>query len=154
MRAALDRTRLGPRTIWVDCDVLQADGGTRTASITGGWVALALAIARLERRGIVPPGVLVRQIAAVSVGIVDGEVVVDLCYEQDARADVDLNVVMTDEGDLVEVQGTAEGAPFARDRLDAMLDAAWSAIGTIVRAQRQALEQGLARLDALDPEAG
>ncbi len=154
LRAALDRARLGPRTIWIDCDVLQADGGTRTASITGGWVALALAVARLERRGIVPPGVLVRQIAAVSVGIVGDEVAVDLCYEQDSRADVDLNVVMTAEGDLIEVQGTAERNPFDRDRLDAMLDAAWAAIGMIARAQRRAVEQGLARLDALDADAG
>ena len=116
LRGVVDRRALGQRTITVDCDVLVADGGTRTASITGGWVALALAVDGLKRRGLVPADapVLGEPLAAVSVGIVDGEPRLDLCYVEDARADVDMNVVMTESGRLVEVQGTAEGAPFAR----------------------------------------
>src|SRR5207248_2718554 len=110
--AALDR--MGECTVWIDCDVLQADGGTRTASITAGYLALAQAVARLESEGAVRPGVVLDPVAAVSVGIMGGEMLLDLCYEEDANAEVDFNVVMTGSGGLVEVQGTAEGTPFSR----------------------------------------
>ena len=112
LRAAVDLPKLGDRQIVVDCDVLQADGGTRTASITGGYVALALAIKRLEKRASSAPGVLQQAVAAVSVGVVNGKAVLDLNYSMDQKADVDMNVVMTSDGRFVEVQGTAEGEPF------------------------------------------
>lgn len=121
LRAAVDLTKLGERQIMVDCDVLQADGGTRTASITGGYVALALAVRRLERRKGVEAGILKQAVAAVSVGIVNGKAVLDLNYQMDQNAAVDMNVVMTADGRFVEVQGTAEGEPFSRAALNAML---------------------------------
>ena len=121
LRAAVDLPKLGDRQIVVDCDVLQADGGTRTASITGGYVALALAVKRLEKRRVVGPGVLHQAVAAVSVGVVNGKAVLDLNYSMDQKADVDMNVVMTSDGRFVEVQGTAEGQPFSRGALNAML---------------------------------
>jgi ribonuclease PH len=139
LRAITDLGRLGERTITVDCDVLQADAGTRTASITGGYVALALAIRGLQERAVVPGDVLRDSVAAVSVGIVDGRPVLDLCYEEDAGADVDCNVVMTGTGRLVEVQGTAEGEPFAREDLDAMLDLASAGIQRLTEIQLDAL---------------
>jgi ribonuclease PH len=139
LRAITDLGRLGERTITVDCDVLQADAGTRTASITGGYVALALAIRGLQERAVVPGDVLRDSVAAVSVGIVDGRPVLDLCYEEDAGADVDCNVVMTGTGRLVEVQGTAEGEPFARGDLDAMLDLASAGIRRLTEIQLDAL---------------
>lgn len=139
LRAITDLGRLGERTITVDCDVLQADAGTRTASITGGYVALALAIRGLQERAVVPGDVLRDSVAAVSVGIVDGRPVLDLCYEEDAGADVDCNVVMTGTGRLVEVQGTAEGEPFARGDLDAMLDLASAGIQRLTEIQLDAL---------------
>jgi ribonuclease PH len=139
LRAITDLGRLGERTITVDCDVLQADAGTRTASITGGYVALALAIRGLQERAVVPGDVLRDSVAAVSVGIVDGRPVLDLCYEEDAGADVDCNVVMTGTGRLVEVQGTAEGEPFAREDLDAMLDLASAGIQRLTEIQLEAL---------------
>ncbi len=139
LRAITDLGRLGERTITVDCDVLQADAGTRTASITGGYVALALAIRGLQERAVVPADVLRDSVAAVSVGIVDGRPVLDLCYEEDAGADVDCNVVMTGTGRLVEVQGTAEGEPFARGDLDAMLDLASAGIQRLTEIQLEAL---------------
>ncbi len=139
LRAITDLGRLGERTITVDCDVLQADAGTRTASITGGYVALALAIRGLQERAVVPGDVLRDSVAAVSVGIVDGRPVLDLCYEEDAGADVDCNVVMTGTGKLVEVQGTAEGEPFARGDLDAMLDLASAGIQRLTEIQLDAL---------------
>ena len=114
LRAAVDMTQLGPRTITIDCDVLQADGGTRTAAVTGGWVALALAVRSLTPLGVDPTAALPRAVAAVSVGLVNGDAVLDLPYVEDARAEVDMNVVMTDAGELVEVQATAEGAPCPR----------------------------------------
>jgi ribonuclease PH len=123
----------------VDCDVLQADGGTRTASITGGYVAVALALRRLSNEGQVPPEALKPPIAAVSVGLVDGEERLDLCYVEDHKADVDLNVAMTDDGRLVEVQGTAEGAPFSQQSLGRMLDLATQGIARLVRRQCEAL---------------
>ena len=139
LRAAVDLDLLGERTLVVDCDVLQADGGTRTAAITGGYVAVALALRRMVERGIVPPTVLRSPVAAVSVGVVGGEVRLDLCYVEDRDADVDLNVVMMEDGSLIEVQGTAEGDPFARETLDRMLDLAARGVAYLVECQREAL---------------
>jgi ribonuclease PH len=139
LRAAVDLDLLGERQCIVDCDVLQADGGTRTAAITGGYVALALAIRKLAGDGVVPPETLRRSVAAVSVGIVDGEPLLDLNYNEDNRADVDLNVVMAGDGRFVEVQGTAEGEPFDRAAVDAMLDLAQSGIQQLVKIQNQVL---------------
>jgi ribonuclease PH len=139
LRGVTDLARLGERTITVDADVLQADAGTRTAAITGGYLALALALRRLAEDGLVPGDLLHDSVAAVSVGIVEGEPRVDLCYEEDAVADVDCNVVMTGGGAIVEVQGTAEGTPFARADLDAMLDLAQAGIARLGEIQRAAL---------------
>jgi len=122
LRAVTDLVALGERTITMDCDVLQADGGTRTAAITGAYVALALALDRLRRDGSLATNPLRMAVAAVSVGVVDGELLLDLCYEEDSRAAVDCNVVWTTDGRLVEVQGTAEGDPFDRATLDALLN--------------------------------
>ena len=130
---------MGECTIWVDCDVLQADGGTRTASITAGYLALGQAVARLSSEGKIPSDVLTDSVAAVSAGIVGGELLLDLAYEEDARAEVDLNVVMTGSGRLVEVQGTAEGTPFGREELDAMLDLAAEGIDRLTAFQREIL---------------
>ena len=130
---------MGEGTITVDCDVLQADGGTRTASITAGYMALAQAISRLERDGSVPSGLLRDSVAAVSAGIVEDEMLLDLCYEEDARAEVDFNVVMTGSGELVELQGTAEGKPFSRAQLEELLDLATKGIASLTRFQRQSL---------------
>lgn len=140
LRAGLDLARLGERTLILDCDVLQADGGTRTAAVTGGYVALALALRRLATQGVVPPDLICTPIAAVSVGVVQGEVRLDLCYEEDSQAEVDLNVVMTGDGRFVEVQGTAEGAPFSRNRLLQMLDLARRGIAALIAAQEEALQ--------------
>ena len=139
LRSITDLSRLGERTITIDCDVLQADAGTRTASITGGYIALALALRGLEAEGKVPGDVLADSVAAVSVGMVGGEPRLDLCYEEDAGAEVDFNVVMTGSGDFVEVQGTAEGTPFSRAALDAMLDLAGRGIEQLTALQRQVL---------------
>ena len=139
LRAVTDLSKLGERTITVDCDVLQADAGTRTASITGGFIALSLALRGLQDRSAVGDDVLRDSVAAVSVGIVNGEPVLDLCYEEDAGADVDANVVMTGSGRLVEVQGTAEGDPFSRAELDALLDLATAGIERLTQFQRDAL---------------
>lgn len=139
LRAAVDLTRLGERTIAVDCDVLQADGGTRVASITGAWVACALAIAKLVKTGALPDKTALRPpIAAVSVGIVGGNVVLDLPYAEDSKADVDMNVVGDESGKLIEVQGTGEQTAFDRRQLDAMLDLAMAGIRTLTAAQRRA----------------
>jgi ribonuclease PH len=139
LRSVTDLSRLGERTITVDCDVLQADAGTRTASITGGYVALALALGGLAEQSLVPGDLLHDSVAAVSVGLVDGEARLDLSYEEDASASVDFNVVMTGTGEFVEVQGTAEGAPFARAELDRLLDLARDGIVTLTSIQREAL---------------
>ncbi len=137
LRAAVDLRALGERTITVDCDVLVADGGTRVTSITGAWVAIGLALRQLVGRGVLADlGALRPPVAAVSVGIVDGQVVLDLPYIEDSRADVDMNVVMTEDGGLIEVQGTAEGAAYSRAQLDAMLDLAAGGIVQIAAAQR------------------
>ena len=140
LRAVVDRKALGERTLYVDCDVLQADGGTRTASISGAYVALALALGRLERRGALAGGVLRDQLAAVSVGVVEGEGLLDLPYAEDSRADVDMNVVGMASGRMIEVQGTGEGGSFDRRELDALLDLAWTGIHAIVARQREAIE--------------
>ncbi|MEZ4330232.1 MAG: ribonuclease PH [Myxococcota bacterium] len=139
LRAVVDRKALGERTLYVDCDVLQADGGTRTASISGAWVALALALARLERRGALAGGVLQDQLGAVSVGLVDGVGLLDLPYEEDSRAEVDMNVVGMGSGRMIEVQGTGEGGSFDRRELDSLLDLAWQGIEGILARQREAL---------------
>jgi ribonuclease PH len=139
LRAVTDLKRLGERTITIDSDVLVADAGTRCASITGGYVALALAIRGLAERGSVPGDLLVDTVAAVSVGVVGGHPLLDLSYEEDAGAEVDCNVVMTGSGRLVEVQGTAEGEPFARSDLDALLDLAESGIKQLTQIQRDVL---------------
>jgi ribonuclease PH len=136
LRAVTDLRRLGERTIVVDCDVLVADAGTRCASITAGYIALALAVRRLEQEGVAKAGVLVDSVAAVSVGVVGGAPVLDLTYEEDAHAEVDCNVVMTGSGALVEVQGTAEGEPFSREELNALLDLAESGISELTKVQR------------------
>jgi ribonuclease PH len=149
LRSAVDLGRLGERAIAIDCDVLDADGGTRTASITGGWVALALALDRLRRSGLVGPGVLRAPVAAISVGLVDERPLLDLCYEEDRDAEVDLNVVGTPAGDVVEVQGTAEGAPIARAALDAMLDVALGAMPALGDLQRAALADAGVELSRL-----
>jgi ribonuclease PH len=140
LRAAVDLRALGERTIAVDCDVLNADGGTRVASITGAWVAVALAIRQLVGKGkLADARALQPPVAAVSVGVVGGEVVLDLPYVEDSKADVDMNIVMTEAGELVEVQGTAEHAAFSRAQLDAMIDLAAVGIRALCRAQREAV---------------
>jgi ribonuclease PH len=121
LRAAVDLTKLGERTIWVDCDVLEADGGTRTASITGGYVALRMAIEKLVEEGRLDVTPLTASVAAVSVGVVDGAPLLDLCYQEDVGAEVDMNVVMTGDGRFIEVQGTAEADPFSNAALQEML---------------------------------
>ena len=138
LRAAVDLQKLGPRTIIVDCDVLQADGGTRTAAVTGGYVAVALALQRLAEHDVVPADVLRTPVAAVSVGVVGGEPMLDLCYAEDAIADVDVNVVMTAGGEYVEVQGTAEGRPFDRATLEELLNLAEKGIGELLVIQKRA----------------
>ena len=140
LRAVIDLEALGERTITLDCDVLQADGGTRTASITGAWIALTDAVATLKRRRAVKKEPLHGQVAAVSVGIVGTDPVLDLDYAEDSTAETDLNVVMNDGGGFIEVQGTAEGHAFHRNELDAMLDLAQAGIGELMAAQRAALE--------------
>ena len=139
LRAAVDLQRLGERTFTVDCDVLQADAGTRTAAITGGYVALYLAIAALVEEDQIPEIPILAAVAATSVGIVDGEARLDLCYEEDAAAEVDFNIVMTSEGDFVEVQGTAEGMPFSRHALEEVLSLAQQGIEELSAFQRNAI---------------
>jgi ribonuclease PH len=141
LRAVIDYQALGENTIVLDCDVLQADGGTRTAAITGAYVALADAVAWAKGRGLVKAGAepLIGSVSAVSVGVVDGVPLLDLCYEEDVRAETDMNVVVTGEGHFVEVQGTAEGAPFDRSELDRLLDLALAGCTDLARLQRAAL---------------
>lgn len=143
MRAAVNMPALGERTVTIDCDVLQADGGTRTAAITGAWVALALALRKLENTGLIVSAaeVLSEPIAAISVGIVDGEARLDLPYEEDSTADVDMNIVMTESGRLIEIQGTAERATFDRKQLDSLLDLAHLGIQELCAIQRAALAE-------------
>jgi len=140
LRAAVDLAALGENSISIDCDVLQADGGTRTAAITGAFVALSDAVAFLAAKGaLAQPKPLIDSIAAVSVGLIDGEPRLDLMYEEDVRAETDMNVVVTGAGEFVEVQGTAEGVPFRRDELDALLDLAVSGCRQLAQFQQEAL---------------
>jgi ribonuclease PH len=139
LRAAVDLKALGPRTITLDCDVIQADGGTRTAAVTGGYVALCMAVRHVQKKKNLSGDPLRRSVAAVSVGIVKGEVCLDLDYVEDSTAEVDMNVIATGQGDLVEVQGTAEGKPFPRGDLNRMLDAALEGIATLTQLQAAAL---------------
>lgn len=135
LRSVTDMTKLGERSVLIDCDVIQADGGTRTASITGAFVALGLALGKLVEAGTLPTAPLRGQVAAVSVGIVEGEVLLDLCYEEDSRADVDMNLVMTAAGKFVEVQGTAEHQAFSDDQLAAMLGLGRKGIESLMEIQ-------------------
>ncbi len=139
LRMAVDLTQIGERTLLLDCDVIQADGGTRVASITGGYLALALALNPLIASGDIPPNALRPPIAAVSVGMVQGQPLLDLDYSEDSRAEVDLNVAMTSDGRFIEVQGTAEGEPFSNADLDEMLALAHKGIQEIIALQRQTL---------------
>ncbi len=140
LRAVMDLERVTERTIWVDCDVLQADGGTRTISISGAYVALFDLLRAMDKARVLRSWPLKTQLAAVSVGVVDGEPVCDLDYEEDRRAEVDMNLVMTGEGEFVELQGTAEGATFGRPALERMLELGEAAIQRILEAQRASLE--------------
>jgi|DewCreStandDraft_1066081.scaffolds.fasta_scaffold00944_24 ribonuclease PH len=142
LRAVVDRTLLGERTLIVDCDVLQADGGTRTAAITGGFVALVLALRRLQEEGVLNAWPVRGAVAAVSVGLVEGQPLLDLCYAEDSRAEVDFNVVMTDQGEFVEVQGTAEGRPFGHAQLQTLLDLAARGIRQLLALQQEVLAGG------------
>jgi ribonuclease PH len=139
LRAAIDYKALGENTITIDCDVLQADGGTRTAAITGAYVALADAVAHLRDAGALAGEPLINSVAAISVGIIDGVPMLDLPYVEDVRAETDMNVVMTGSGKFVEVQGTAEGAPFDRDELDALLSLAEKGCADLTKLQLEAL---------------
>lgn len=140
LRAVIDFKKMTERTIWIDCDVLQADGGTRTTAITGAYVALHDLLVHMDKRRILRGWPLTTQLAAVSVGVVDGTAVCDLDYAEDRKADVDMNLVMTGEGDFVEVQGAAEGATFGRGLLDNMLDLGEAAIRQLFDLQRASLE--------------
>ena len=140
LRAVFDLKKLGERTITLDCDVIQADGGTRTASITGAFVAASDAVAQLIQRGSLAESPIVDHVAAVSVGVYQGLPVLDLDYVEDSGCDTDMNVVMTGSGGIIEVQGTAEGTPFSRAELDCLIDLAAQGIGQLVQLQKQALE--------------
>ena len=139
LRAITDLTNLGERTVWIDCDVIQADGGTRTASITGAYVSLCEAIRSWQKRGIIAQEPIKDSVAAVSIGIVDGKILLDLCYEEDSKADVDMNFVMTGSGKFVEIQGTAESALFTKKQMDKMSEIAQQGIKELLKAQKQAL---------------
>jgi len=152
LRAAVNHELLGERTIWLDCDVLQADGGTRTASITGSYVALVLALGRLYTDGVMQNWPVVDFVAAVSVGMLGGTALLDLNYEEDSKAGTDMNVVATDKGRFVEIQGTAETASFSEEDMQAMLGLAKSGIATLIEKQREALTPTLARVDTMARE--
>jgi ribonuclease PH len=139
LRAVTDQEALGEKTVWIDCDVIEADGGTRTASITGAFIALALALERLVTAGMLRNSPLIDTVAATSVGIVDDKSLLDLCYEEDARAEVDMNVVMTGSGDFVEIQATAEGRPFSGGEMQDLLALAAAGIRRLAEEQRTVL---------------
>jgi len=143
LRAIANRKVIGERTITLDCDVLQADGGTRTAAITGAYVALAIACKRLMKDRRITKSPIVAEVAAVSVGIVDGVPLLDLKYDEDSRAEVDMNVVCNGDGRFIEVQGTAEGSPFTREQMDNLLELAKKGIAELVTLQRQAIEAAM-----------
>jgi ribonuclease PH len=140
LRAIVDFQKLGERSITIDCDVIQADGGTRTASITGAYVALAQAIEKLQKNGVLQESPLYTEVAAISVGIHNGEPLLDLCYEEDSKADVDMNVVMTAGGKFIEIQGTAEQEPFSQEEMQKLLDLAKKGIDELIVGQRKALK--------------
>ena len=142
LRAISNRRVLGERTITLDCDVLQADGGTRTAAITGAYVAFAIACQRLMKEKKISKSPITSEVAAVSVGIVDGTALLDLKYDEDSRAEVDMNVVCTGDGRFIEVQGTAEGAPFTREQMDNLLELGRRGIEQLIWLQRKAIEEG------------
>jgi len=141
IRAAVDLNELGERTIILDCDVLQADGGTRTASITGGYVAVVMALSKLISSGTILPKVIRTAVAAVSVGLYKGTPYLDLCYQEDSKADVDMNIVMNAKGDFIELQGTAEGSAFTRQQMNQMLDLAELGINELFIQQQNILNQ-------------
>src|SRR5947207_6532401 len=152
LRAAVNAEMLGERTVWIDCDVIQADGGTRTASITGSFVALALALGRMYVDGHLVSWPISAFVAAVSVGVIGGVPMLDLDYPEDSKAHVDMNVVATDKGRFVELQGTAEGATFGEDEMSAMMALAKSGIGALIEKQKEVLAPTLMRVDALARE--
>jgi len=137
LRAVTDMEKMGERTIWIDCDVLQADGGSRTASITGSFIALVDALRKLKKNGLIKDIPIRDYVAATSVGIVAGSLLLDLCYEEDSKAEVDMNIVMTGSGEFIEIQGTAERRPFVKDQMDAMLVLAKNGINELFSIQRK-----------------
>lgn len=139
LRAVMDLTLLGERTVWIDCDVIQADGGTRTACITGGCIALYDALRTLQGFGVIGTLPMTSMVAAISVGVVNSEIFLDLNYAEDSSAEVDLNLVMTERGNLVEIQGTAERAPFSKEDLNAMITIAEKGIKELITLQKQVL---------------
>ena len=144
LRSVVDLSSLGERTIWIDCDVLQADGGTRTASITGAFICMVDALKYALRNGFIEKSPVKDYLAAISVGVVRGDPMIDLCYPEDSAADVDMNVVMTGSGKLVEVQGTAEGLPFSRDTLDSLMNLAEAGINNLIEIQKKLIEGDVA----------
>ena len=140
LRSVLDLSKIGERTLVVDCDVMEADGGTRTASITGAYVALAIAAKKMISQGIIEESPISKRVAALAVGVVDGEVIVDLNFEEDARADSDINLVMNDNGEIIEIQGTAEGSPYTLQDLNKMFKVALEGFGKLFDLQKKILD--------------
>ena len=143
LRSVVDLSSIGERTIWIDCDVIEADGGTRTAAITGAFICLSDALQYALNNRLIEKAPLRDYLAAVSVGVVHGEPMIDLCYAEDSAAEVDMNVVMTGSGEFVEVQGTAEGIPFSKDRFDSLLKLAEGGIKDLIDIQKRVIEEGL-----------
>ncbi len=141
LRTSIDLNALGERTIWIDCDVVQADGGTRTAAITGGWVALYMACEKLVADKVLDENPMRGQVAAISVGVVEDDVMLDLCYEEDSKADVDLNLIMDERKHIIEVQGTGENRSFTKEELDKMLFYGMKGIAELMETQREAISQ-------------
>lgn len=141
LRSVIDLELLGENTIWIDCDVIQADGGTRTASITGAYVALVDAVNDMIKKELIEKSPVVKKLAAVSVGIYEGKAILDLCYEEDSKADVDMNVVMTSEGEFIEVQGTGEERPFTKDEMKSLLELAEKGINDLNQLQEESLKK-------------
>lgn len=140
LRSVISLDKLGERTVWIDCDVIQADGGTRTASITGGFVALSIAVQKLMDQGLISENPIREYVAAVSVGIKDGRPLLDLCYEEDSTAHVDMNLIMTESGKFIEVQGTGEEAPFSKDELFSLLDLGEAGVRELIEHQKDILK--------------
>jgi ribonuclease PH len=151
LRAAVNRGEIGERTIAIDCDVLQADGSTRTASISGGWIALVFALARMHEQGLLSEWPLTNQIVAVAVGLIGGEARADLDYGEDFDCDVDLNLVFTGDGNLIEVQGTAEGESFSRDQLNSLIEAGWQGAEQVMAKQKEIVGPRLGALGLKAP---